>query len=91
MAGGDAYYQTRRYRGAGEAYDRAAGLRWMPALTFYNAACSWALAGESDRALQDLERAFATGFLTNRASVAADPDFASVREDPRFKKLVAPQ
>jgi acetyl esterase/lipase len=85
---GDAHYQSRRYREAGEAYERAGGLRWMPALTLYNAACSWALAGESDRALQDLERALATGFITDRNSVAADPDFASLREDPRFRKLV---
>jgi tetratricopeptide (TPR) repeat protein len=87
----DAHYQSRRYREAAEAHDRAAGLRWIPPLTLYNAACSWALAGEPDRALQDLERGFATGFINDRSSVAADPDFASIRQDPRFRKLVEAQ
>ena len=85
---GDAHYHGRRYREAAQAYDRAGAMFYMPALTLYNAACSWALAGESERALQDLEKAFATGFIQDRNAVASDPDLVSVRQDPRFKKLV---
>ena len=84
----DAQYRLRRYREAAEAYERAASLRWQAATTFYNAACSWALAGERERALTSLERAVETGFITNRAAIAADPDLVSLKADPRFLKLV---
>lgn len=86
---GDASYQLRRYSEAGEHYEKAGARMWMPGLTFYNAACARALAGERDRAIEDLERSFASGFPPNRAAVMQDPDLASVREDPRFQKLVA--
>ena len=85
---GDAHYNTRRFREAAEAYDRAGAMYYQPAISHYNGACSWALAGESERALQDLEKAFATGFIRDRNAVANDPDLTSVRQDPRFKKLV---
>jgi acetyl esterase/lipase len=88
---GDAAYQLRRYAEAALHYERAAARGWIPAITFYNAACSRALAGERDRAIEDLEKAFATGYLQDRAAVLRDPDLASVREDPRFRRLVAPQ
>ncbi|HEU4333905.1 MAG TPA: hypothetical protein VFT32_05365 [Candidatus Eisenbacteria bacterium] len=85
---GDAYYQLRRYREAAESYDRAGTLRWYPFITLYNAGCSWALAGDRERALAALERAVATGFYQNRRGIADDPDLVSLRDDPRFRKLV---
>jgi acetyl esterase/lipase len=88
---GDAAYQLHRYSEAGEHYEKAGARMWMPGLTFYNAACARALAGERDRAIEDLERSFASGFPPNRAAVMQDPDLVSVREDPRFQKLVTPQ
>jgi hypothetical protein len=88
---GDASYQLKRYQDAALHYETAGARGWMPALTYYNAACSRALAGERERAIEDLERAFATGFMQDRAAVLRDPDLATVRDDPRFRKLVAPQ
>jgi adenylate cyclase len=85
---GDALYQLRRYRDAAESYDRAGTLRWYPFITLYNAGCSWALAGDRERALGALERAVATGFYQDRRAIANDPDLISVRDDPRFRKLV---
>jgi tetratricopeptide (TPR) repeat protein len=53
----------------------------------YNAACFEALAGETDAALDHLQRAIAT----NRDVVefaADDADLASLRDDPRYTELV---
>ena len=88
---GDAAYQLKRYPDAALHYEAAGTRGWMPALTYYNAACSRALAGEREKAIEDLERAFATGFMQDRAAVLQDPDLATVRHDPRFQKLVAPR
>ena len=88
---GDAAYQLRRYSEAAEHYEKAGARMWIPGLTFYNAACARALAGEKDRAIEDLEKAFASGFAPDRSAALQDPDLASVRDDPRFRKLVAPQ
>jgi dienelactone hydrolase len=83
---GDAHYNLRRYREAGENYDRAGNAGYYPAFAFYNAGCSWALAGERERALTSVEKAVATGFVTDRRGMANDPDFASIKDDPRFVK-----
>ncbi|HEU4723810.1 MAG TPA: hypothetical protein VFU59_00795, partial [Candidatus Eisenbacteria bacterium] len=85
---GDAYYNLRRYREAAESYERAGDAGWNVAVTFYNGACAWALAGDSDRAIRNLEKALATGFITDRRPIPADPDFATVKDDPRFRRLI---
>jgi tetratricopeptide (TPR) repeat protein len=56
-------------------------------LSLYNSACFEARAGRIDDALEHLRRAVE---LEPRAAEYArgDDDFASVRDDPRFKKLV---
>jgi tetratricopeptide (TPR) repeat protein len=56
-------------------------------LSLYNSACFEARAGRADDALEHLRRAVE---LEPRAAEYArgDDDFASVRDDPRFKKLV---
>lgn len=87
---GDAYYNLRRYREAGENYDRAGNAGYYPAFAFYNAGCSWALSGERERALTSVEKAVATGFVTDRRGMANDPDFASIKDDPRFVKMTQP-
>lgn len=88
---GDASYQLKRYADAALHYEKAGARGWVPGITFYNAACSRALAGERDRAIEDLEKAFATGFIQDRSAVLQDPDLASVRDDSRFQRLVAPR
>ena len=78
----------KRYREAGDEYGRAGDLGSMPALTWYNAACSYALAGEKDRAFELLTRAFGTGRITDKEQVRKDPDLASLSGDPRFAALL---
>jgi carboxyl-terminal processing protease len=53
----------------------------------YNAACSYALAGERDSAIAALSRAIDHGWL-EVDHAQADKDFDSLRSDPRWPKLI---
>lgn len=54
---------------------------------FYNLACAYALKKDANAAVEALEKAVAAGF-SDLAQLEQDGDFASVREDARFKKVV---
>jgi adenylate cyclase len=56
-------------------------------LVLYNAACNWALLGETDHALDGLERALEAGVAVGDW-INHDPDFASLRGHPRFQAIV---
>jgi adenylate cyclase len=56
--------------------------------TLVNAACLRAKAGLKEEALELLERVFARGW-GKRDWVEHDPDYDILRDDPRFKKLLA--
>jgi hypothetical protein len=51
----------------------------------YNLACYKALAGDSDGALTELERAAEQERERVREWAASDPDLATIRDDPRFR------
>lgn len=84
----EALYNMRLFPEAGAAYAQAGDLGAIPSITWYNAACSYALAGDKAKALDLLGRAIGTGYITDRAQVRADPDLASLRDDPQFATLV---
>jgi hypothetical protein len=54
---------------------------------WYNLACSYALLGMTDKALAALERALQLGY-SHLAHLHRDPDLLSIREDPRFARLL---
>jgi adenylate cyclase len=56
--------------------------------TTYNLACAYAELGERDKALDMLERAARQGG-GNLGWIRQDPDFDSLRDDPRFVRLVS--
>jgi adenylate cyclase len=56
-------------------------------LVLYNAACNWALLGESDHALDGLERAIEAGVAVGDW-IKHDPDFESLRGHARFQAIV---
>jgi serine/threonine protein kinase/Flp pilus assembly protein TadD len=57
------------------------------ALTVYNAACAYALLGDKEKALDNLETAVKSGWR-HREWLLHDSDFDFVRDDPRFKKIL---
>ena len=78
--------------------EREQGLAWAaralelePAepVAIYNVAGIYALSGESDRALDCLERAMSGGW-GRKEWLAQDSDFESLRGHPRFAALIAP-
>jgi putative intracellular protease/amidase len=78
---------AKRYRDAARTYELAAGATPARAVDHYNAACAHALAGQRDQAFGQLEQAVAGGFR-DRAQMERDSDLASLRSDPRYKKLL---
>jgi adenylate cyclase len=56
-------------------------------LVLYNAACNWALLGESEHAIDGLDRAIEAGVAVGDW-IKHDPDFASLRSHPRFQAIV---
>ena len=53
----------------------------------YNAACTYSLMGEKDQALSLLETAVHNGY-GHKEWLENDPDFASLRDHPRFQALI---
>ena len=89
-----ACYRARSGRGD-EARAILRGVTPSPG-TLYNMACTWALLGEGDLALEFLRRDLEENPMTSGARekqrewARRDPDLASLRGDPRFRELVGP-
>ena len=81
------YYMRGRWDKAGRAYENAAKFGYNRATAYYNAGCSWALAKQPGPAIDALENAFEEGF-DDLDMYQSDEDLNSLREDPRFKKLL---
>ena len=81
--------EQKNHAEAAQAFRRAAeGTKGRQvSYTFYSAAAQYALAERRDEAVEMLRKAFDTGF-PNRQAVETDPDFASLRADPRVKEMV---
>ena len=56
-------------------------------IPWYNLACSCALLGMADKAFSALERALRLGY-SHLAHLRRDPDLNSLRDDPRFARLL---
>ena len=56
-------------------------------VVLYSVACTHAVLDRRDQALDGLARAIARGF-GNKTWIRNDPDFSSLRDDPRFQALV---
>lgn len=68
--------------------DRAQALEPEEPQVLYNVACVFALLGESERAIDCLERSLTHGWA-QKQWMAHDPDLQSLRGKVRFEKLVA--
>jgi adenylate cyclase len=69
--------------------DRALGLGPDDHLTLYNVAAAFALLGDMDRALELLRQAMAGASHHRLAWLEQDSDFAFLRQDPRYRDIVA--
>jgi hypothetical protein len=78
--------KTANYTSAGNAFNEAAGLRYKPLASSYAAALSYGRSGDRWAMIRALERALQLGVAVPR--LLADPDFASLREDPEVKTLI---
>jgi adenylate cyclase len=67
--------------------DRALAMDPEEASVLYNVACTYALAGKTDKAIDCLEKAMRQGF-GHIQWIENDPDLASLRDNPRFNELM---
>jgi hypothetical protein len=82
-----AAYQSKDYAKSAALFDEAIAKGAKSPQTFYNAACSHALAGHADRAFALLDEAVSRGWR-EAAHTAADTDLDSLHADPRWKPML---
>jgi hypothetical protein len=80
-------YKAKQYTTCAKLHEQRAVKDPTSAEPSYNAACCHALAGDKDLAFAALDRLAKLGYT--EPDVVADADFASLRADPRWAKLVA--
>lgn len=84
-----ARYRERDYRQAIAAYQKVIALGvGFPSSAAYQVARCHALLGEKEAALKWLEQSFEMGFRDLRAA-QNDADLQALRDDPRYRKIVA--
>jgi hypothetical protein len=88
---GDAHYRAGDYKAAVAACEKAielgAPLMGVVNPAAYNVVCCHALAGDKERAIKALQRVLEMGF-PDLGRPARDPNLRSLRDDPRFKKML---
>jgi ketosteroid isomerase-like protein len=84
---GTSQIYLRRLPDAIKSLEQAIKVGGGAPLDFYNLACAFALSGEKDKALDNLEKSINAGF-TDRQQYEADSDLDSLRETERFKELL---
>ncbi|MCE7933881.1 MAG: tetratricopeptide repeat protein [Chlorobi bacterium CHB2] len=82
---GYAEHSLGNFAAAATAYQKAIELG-APPIAHYNLACSYSRQGEQELAVATLEKALNNGY-SQQTSLASDPDFASLVNNPRFKEL----
>ncbi len=85
--GAGAYWQAGNAEACRAWLARALAIAPEDSGTLYNVACTHALMGEVDRALELLEQAVHHGF-GHKEWLDNDPDLVSLREQPRFVALL---
>ena len=84
---GYALHSMNKYDAAVEAYQKAIKIGSNPP-AMYNLACSYARLNDKDKAFEWLNKLLQTGFAGVQ-SLKTDADFESLREDARFKEILA--
>ena len=82
-----ALFDSGQHKKAKELLTKSLGKYEDNAGVLYNLACANALLGETDEALEHLKAAL-EGHADYAEAARDDPDFESIRNDPRFAELV---
>lgn len=80
-------YKQKEYKKSGKLFDQAIKKGQPTGTTLYDAACSWALAGDATRAFRYLDKAADAGW-ENVAHLKQDTDLRSLRGDARWQSLL---
>lgn len=82
-------YHTKQYRESAQRYEESFRQKTAQptAGDFYNAACSWALAGEATKAFQNLDRAATAGW-DDVTHLKTDSDLAALHPDKSWKPML---
>ncbi len=94
-AQGDSLYAARKFKLAALRYEEAASIRlekaidYNPAILYYNAACAYALAGNSAAAMQRLEKLVYEHDFSDTELLENEADFIKLRQYKNWATLVA--
>lgn len=88
---GDSLYEAKDYKAAALSYSKAfRANKWVVKSDHrYNAACSWALAGNADSAINNLLYLANKENFSSYKHVTTDPDLTSLYNDKRWPGLTA--
>jgi adenylate cyclase len=87
MLGGSAMARLGETATAIAWAERTLAIEPDDAVVLYGTACIYSMLGNADRALDLLDRAVQAGFR-KRGWIEHDPDFNSIRGDPRYRAIV---
>ncbi len=82
------YTEMGRYQDGLRADRQMVQMQPESPIAWYNLACSLSLTGQSEDAFAALEKAIALGY-DDAEWMQDDEDFAPIRQDPRFARLLA--
>lgn len=81
-------YNSKDYTNSASLFSQAIKKGGLDANNYYNAACSYALAGDKENAFKFLEQAIKYGY-TNTAHLQKDTDLDLLHADQRWPQMVA--
>ena len=82
-----AKYEAKDYKASAEMFDKVLKDNKGTSTDHYNAACSWALAGNKDKAFAHLNKSIEKGW-TNINHLKSDTDLSSLHTDKRWEPMV---
>jgi beta-lactamase regulating signal transducer with metallopeptidase domain/tetratricopeptide (TPR) repeat protein len=81
-------HKSGRYDTAAKAWQAAAAKGYRPGTSYYNVACAYSLAGDTDRSLHFLRKGVEEGFDGVDSIARRDEDLDNIRTDPRFPAIL---
>lgn len=80
-------YVAKQYAAAAQKYETAFKLGPALSVDYYNAGCTWALAGNKNAAFRELDEAITRGWR-ELEQMEQDEDLVTLRKDKRWKQLI---